>query len=63
MTVEPESNQPNEFGFSGAGTGPEPEPDPAPDVDGESIAIPAGDLTGSISEALQEAIAPPEDDD
>jgi hypothetical protein len=63
MTVEPESNQPNEFGFSGAGTGPEPEP--APDlepVDGESIAIPADDLTGAISGALDEAVAPHEDD-
>ncbi|MEU4216290.1 hypothetical protein [Actinoplanes sp. NPDC026623] len=61
MTVEPESNEPNEFGFSGAATGPEPAPDLTP-VDGESIAIPAGDLTGTLSDALEEAVAPHEDD-
>lgn len=61
MTAETESNQPNEFGFSGAGTGPEPEPDLTP-VDAESIAVPADDLTGAISGALEEAVAPDEDD-
>ncbi|MEU4237817.1 hypothetical protein [Actinoplanes sp. NPDC026619] len=52
-----ESDQPNEFGFSGAATAPEPEPEhtPAREVDGESIAVPAGDLTGAVSHAIEDA--------
>jgi hypothetical protein len=58
MSTETEtgSNEPNEYGFAGDGTGPEPEPERkrADEVDGESIAVPAGDLTGSITGALEE---------
>ncbi|GAA2549209.1 hypothetical protein GCM10010435_18730 [Winogradskya consettensis] len=58
MTTESsEEDRPNEFGFSGAATAPQPEPErePAEQVDAENIAIPAGDLTGAISEAIEEA--------
>jgi hypothetical protein len=58
MTSESrETDQPNEFGFAGGDTAPEPEPDhrPIEDVDGESIAVPAGDLTGAITHAIEEA--------
>ncbi|WP_433370749.1 hypothetical protein ACQPZX_46090 [Actinoplanes sp. CA-142083] len=58
MTSESrETDQPNEFGFSGGATAPEPKADhrPVEEVDGESIAVPAGDLTGAISEAIEEA--------
>ncbi|MFI5889424.1 hypothetical protein ACIA5D_04810 [Actinoplanes sp. NPDC051513] len=57
MTSERETNQPNEYGFSGGATAPEPEADARPieEVDGESVAVPAGDLTGAISEAIEEA--------
>ncbi|MEU7905460.1 hypothetical protein [Actinoplanes sp. NPDC049118] len=56
MTVESESNEPNEFGFSGAGTGPSPEhvTELIADTDAEAIAIPSGDLTGAIGRALDE---------
>jgi len=60
MSSEPrETDQPNEFGFAGGATAPEPEPDdrPAAEVDGESIAVPSGDLTGATTQALDEAIA------
>ncbi|WP_433298224.1 hypothetical protein ACQP2F_42870 [Actinoplanes sp. CA-030573] len=52
-----ETDQPNEFEFSGGATAPQPEPDrrPAEEVDGESIAVPAGDLTGAITHAIEEA--------
>ena len=57
MTSERETDQPNEFGFAGGATAPQPEPDrrTADQVDGESIAVPAGDLTGAITHALEEA--------
>ncbi|GGQ41467.1 hypothetical protein [Couchioplanes azureus] len=57
MTVESEEHRPNEYGFSGAATAPEPEraPEPAGKVDGESIAVPAGDITGAVSEAIEDA--------
>jgi hypothetical protein len=56
MTSERETDQPNEFGFSGGATAPEPKPDhrTAEEVDGESIAVPAGDLTGAITHALEQ---------
>ncbi|AGL21047.1 hypothetical protein [Actinoplanes sp. N902-109] len=59
MTSETESegNRPNEHGFSGGATAPEPRPDrePGEQVDGEAIAVPAGDITGAVSEAIEEA--------
>jgi hypothetical protein len=53
MTTERESDQPNEEGFAGDPTTPQPEPKPAEEVDGESIAVPAGDLTRPITETLE----------
>jgi hypothetical protein len=54
MTVESEQPEPNEFGFGGAATAPEPQPtrEPIEEVEGESIAVPAGDITGAVSDAL-----------
>jgi hypothetical protein len=52
-------NEPNDAGFAGDPSVPTPqrEPDtgdhPFGDVDGESIAVPAGDLTGPITDALE----------
>ena len=42
---------------AGGATAPEPRPDrrPIEEVDGESIAVPAGDLTGAVSHAIEEA--------
>ena len=60
-----ETDQPNEFGFSGGATAPEPEPDPRPteEVDGESIAVPSGDLTGAITRAIDEVTDRHHDED
>jgi len=57
MTVESESPEPNEFGFSGGATAPEPESErkPAEEVGAERIAIPSDDLTGAISEGIDRA--------
>ena len=51
-----ETNEPNEYGFAGAATTPTPEPTTRSreEVDGESIAIPSGDLTGALTEAIEE---------
>jgi hypothetical protein len=56
MTVESEEPQPNEFGFAGGATAPEPEPtrESREEVEGESIAIPSGDLTGAVSDAIED---------
>jgi hypothetical protein len=56
MTMQPETHEPNEEGFAGDPSTPEPEPDrrPADEVVGESIAVPAGDLTGALSEAIED---------
>jgi len=57
MTVESESHEPNEFGFSGDGTAPEPKQErgPADEVDAERVAIPSDDLTGAISDGIDRA--------
>jgi hypothetical protein len=55
MTVESESNEPNEFGFAGGATAPQPEPDSAEHVDAEGIAVPSDDLTGAISDGIERA--------
>jgi hypothetical protein len=41
----------------GGAMAPDPERDPRPieEVDGESIAVPSGDLTGAITHAIEEA--------
>jgi hypothetical protein len=56
MTVESESDQPNEYGFAGGATAPEPEPsrESAEEVEGESIAVPSGDITGAVSDAIED---------
>ena len=61
MTTE--SDQPNEYGFAGGATAPEPmrTPEPIEEVDAESIAVPAGDVTGAITEAIDELTEPDED--
>lgn len=50
------SNQPNEYGYAGAAATPEPEPTPEnrTEADAESIAVPAGDLTGAITGAIED---------
>jgi hypothetical protein len=48
-----ESDEPNEFGFAGDATAPQPEPETADEGFGESIAVPAGDLTGAIVAAME----------
>jgi hypothetical protein len=65
MTSERETDQPNEFGFAGGATAPEPEPDQrtADQVDGESIAVPAGDLTGAITHAIEDATERDDDEE
>ena len=52
MTVEPETNKPNDAGFGGDPTTPEPDRGEH-DRAGEDIAVPAGDLTGPITDALE----------
>lgn len=65
MTEERESDQPNEFGFAGGATAPEPQPDrrTQEEIDGEAIAVPSGDLTGAITEAIDETIERRQHDD
>jgi hypothetical protein len=58
-----ETDEPNEFGFSGGATAPEPERTGAEDNYGESIAVPAGDLTGAITGAIEETIGEDETED
>ena len=48
-------NEPNEYGFAGDPTTPEPErAEDAGQTPGEDVAVPAGDLTGSITGAMEE---------
>lgn len=54
MSAESTSNEPNEFGFSGDGTAPQPTRDAADRPDGEDVAVPAGDLTGSITDGIDD---------
>jgi hypothetical protein len=59
MTSEPqeretEHDEPNDEGFAGAATTPTPEPG-AGESYGESIAVPAGDITGALMEAIEGA--------
>ena len=50
-----EPNEPNEYGFAGEPTTPQPDPDPddPAQAEGENIAVPSGDVTGPITEALE----------
>jgi hypothetical protein len=54
--TDTESDQPNEFGFGGGATAPEPQPEtkPTDEVDGGSVAVPAGDITGAVSDAIDD---------
>jgi hypothetical protein len=55
MSVESESDQPNEFGFAGGATAPQPRTDESTSApDGEGVAVPAGDLTGAVSDAVED---------
>jgi hypothetical protein len=51
-----ETDQPNEFGFAGGATVPQPQPNRGDDGDrdGENIAVPAGDLTGAITDSIDD---------
>jgi len=57
MTTEAESPEPNESGFAGEGTAPEPDTErrPAEEINAERIAIPSEDLTGAISDGIDQA--------
>ena len=57
MTDASEEHQPNQYGFSGGATAPEPDPrsERTDEVNGEDIAVPAGDITGSVSRAIEDA--------
>ena len=49
-------DEPNEEGYGGAVSTPEPEPESErhpQGVDGEAIAVPSGDLTRPIAEAME----------
>ncbi len=60
MTVESHDHEPNEFGFSGGATAPQPEPErrSAEEAEGESIAVPSGDLTGAVTDGIDEMTQP-----
>ena len=53
-TTRTEHDEPNDAGFAGAATTPTPEPG-AGEGYGESVAVPAGDLTGALMEAIEHA--------
>jgi len=57
MTDASEEHQPNQYGFSGGATAPEPDTrsERTDEVVGEDIAVPAGDITGSVSRAIEDA--------
>ncbi|MFI7597105.1 hypothetical protein [Actinoplanes sp. NPDC049681] len=62
MTDASEEHRPNEYGFSGGATAPEPTPEKPGEVDGEAIAVPAGDITGAVSHAIEEATTRDDDE-
>jgi hypothetical protein len=54
-----EPNQPNEYGYAGGASTPEPTAHPDPSDHGaEDVAVPAGDLTGAVSDAIDNAAHP-----
>jgi hypothetical protein len=58
-----ENDEPNEFGFAGDGTAPQPERTGTDSgTDGESIAVPAGDLTGAITAAIDDVTGGDDDE-
>ena len=55
------TNEPNEYGFAGDATAPDPahpeapaHPEHSEDTGGENFAIPSDDLTGSLSDGIDE---------
>jgi hypothetical protein len=62
MSAESRNNEPNEFGFSGGATAPEPdrERESPAEAEGENIAVPSGDLTGALSDGLDDMTHPDE---
>lgn len=61
-----ETNQPNEYGYAGGASTPEPgqaHPDATTETDAERVAVPAGDLTGAISDGIDDAAHPDDTDD
>jgi hypothetical protein len=57
-----EHDEPNDAGFAGAATTPTPERGDDEGY-GEEIAVPAGDLTGSLMGAIDEASGSDDDED
>jgi hypothetical protein len=58
-TQSREVDEPNEFGFAGDPAVPEPQPERADSTRegwGESVAVPAGDLTEGITTAIQGSV-------
>ena len=55
MTDESGEHQPNQYGFSGGATAPEPDRERTEGADGESVAVPSGDITGAVSNAIEDA--------
>jgi hypothetical protein len=55
MTVASEPNEPNQAGYAGAAATPEPDrtPEAPEEVDAEATAVPAGDLTGAVTDAME----------
>lgn len=60
------NNHPNEYGYAGGASTPEPgqaHPDAAAGPDAEREAVPAGDLTGALSDGLDDAVHPDDPSD
>jgi hypothetical protein len=55
-------DEPNEFGFAGDATAPQPEPGATGESFGESVAVPAGDLTGAVTAAVEDATTDQDED-
>jgi hypothetical protein len=49
-----EQDEPNTAGFAGGATTPTPEPE-SKEGFGEDIAVPSGDITGALMQAIEEA--------
>jgi len=61
-TTRTEHDEPNDAGFAGGATTPTPERG-AGEGYGESIAVPSGDLTGALMEAIEQVSDRHPDDD
>ncbi|WP_089154168.1 hypothetical protein [Micromonospora sp. NBS 11-29] len=56
-------DEPNEYGFAGGATAPQPPPGGRADEQdrAEQVAVPGDDLTGPVTDALEESEGPRED--